>query len=143
MKRTRHHTGWAGALYVAAELSRIGYDAALTFGNTPSLDLLCASPNGKPFKIQVKSLTTGNAVLIKKSLLDTAPQSDLFFAIVLVPAKEEAPMEFRILTHHEVIKLWNSMPKVKKDGQPYKPGMDGLNWGVVKPYKGGWEKLPE
>jgi hypothetical protein len=143
MKRTRHHTGWAGALYVAAELSRRGYDAALTFGNTPSLDLLCASPNGKPFKIQVKSLTTGNAVLIQKSLLDTAPQPDLFFAIVLVPAKEEAPMEFRILTHHEVTELWKSMPKVKKDGQPYKPGMDGLNWGVVKPYKGGWEKLPK
>ena len=143
MKRSRHHTSWAGALYVAAELSRRGYDATLTFGNTPSLDLLCASPDGKPFKIQVKSLTTGNAVLIQKSLLDVVPQADLFFAIVLVPNKEEASMEFRILTHHEVTELWKSMPKVKKDGQPYKPGMDGLNWGVVKPYKGGWEKLPK
>ena len=143
MKRSRHHTSWAGALSVAAELSRRGYDATLTFGNTPSLDLLCSSPDGKPFKIQVKSLTTGNAVLIQKSLLDVVPQPDLFFAIVLVPAKEEAPMEFRILTHREVTELWKSMPKVKKDGQPYKPGMDGLNWGVVKPYKGGWEKLPK
>ena len=141
MKRSRHHTGWAGALYVAAELSRRGYDATLTFGNTPSLDLLCASPNGKPFKIQVKSLTTGNAVLIQKSLLDTDPQPDLFFAVVLVPAKEEAPMEFRILTHHEVIELRKSMRKEKKDGQSYK--LDGLYWSVVKPYKGGWEKLPK
>ena len=105
MNRSRHHTAWAGALFVATELSRRGYDATLTFGNTPSLDILCASPNGKPFKIQVKSLTTGNAVLIQKSLLDTTPQPDLFFAIVIVPAKEEVPMEIRILTHYEVIGL--------------------------------------
>ena len=143
MERSRHHTGWAGALFVAAELSRRGYDATLTFGNTPSLDLLCASPNGKPFKIQVKSLTTGNAVLIQKSLLDADPQPDLFFAIAIVPAKEEVPMELRILTHHEVTELWKAMPKLKKNGEPYKPGMDGLNWGVVKPYKDGWEKLPK
>ncbi len=143
MKRSRHHTGWAGALAVAAELSRRGYDATLTFGNTPSLDLLCASPNGKPFKVQVKSLTSGNAVLIQKTLLDTDPQPDLFFAVVLVPDKDEAPMEFRILMHCEITELWKTMPKVKKDGQPYKPGMDGLNWGVVKPRKGGWDKLPK
>jgi hypothetical protein len=142
MNRSRHHTGWAGALFVAAELSRRGYDATLTFGNTPSLDILCSSPKGKPFKIQVKSLTTGNAVLIQKSLLDTNPQSDLFFAIVIVPANEVIPMEIRILTHYEVRDLWKTMRKFKKDGQPYKPGMDGLNWGVVKPIRGGWEKLP-
>jgi len=52
-------------------------------------------------------------------------------------------MEFRILMHHEITELWETRPKVKKDGQQYKPGMNGLNWGVVKPYKGGWGKLPK
>ena len=143
MKRSKHHTAWAGALAVAAELSRRGYDATLTFGNTPALDLLCASPNGRPFKMQVKSLTTGNAVLIQRAMLDTEPQPDLFFAVVIVPAADDDPMQFRILTHQEVIRHWRKMPKVKKDGQPYKPGMDGLNWGTVKPYSGGWGKLPK
>jgi hypothetical protein len=143
MKRSKHHTAWAGALAVAAELSRRGYDATLTLGNTPALDLLCASPSGKPFKVQVKSLTAGNAVLIQKGMLEGKLQPDLFFAIVIVPAAEADPMEFRILTHREIVKHWNEMPKVKRDGQPYKPGMDGLNWGVVRPYSGGWEKLPK
>jgi hypothetical protein len=142
MGRSKHHTAWAEALAVAAELSRRGYDATLTLGNTPALDLLCASPSGKPFKMQVKSLTTGNAVLIQKPLLEREPQSDLFFAVVIVPASATDPMEFRIMTHQEVVDHWRTMPKVKKDGQPYKPGMDGLNWGIVKPYVGGWGKLP-
>ena len=71
------------------------------------------------------------------------PQPDLFFAIVIVPIGHEDPMQFRILTHQEVVKHWKERRKVKKDGQPYKPGMDGLNWGTVKPYSGGWDKLPK
>lgn len=143
MGRSKHHTAWAGALAVAAELSRRGYDATLTFGNTPALDLLCASPNGKPFKVQVKSLTKGNAVLIQKFMMELKPHPDLFFAIVIVPASETEIMEFRIMTHHEVVKHWQEMPKIKKDGKPYKAGMEGLNWGIVKPYIGGWEKFPK
>jgi hypothetical protein len=143
MKRNKHHTAWAGALAVASELSRRSYDATLTLGNTPTLDLLCASPRGKPFKVQVKSLTTENAVLIQKHMLEGEPQPDLFFAIVIVPASETEPMQFRIMTHREVVKHWREIPKVKKNGQPYKPGMDGLNWSIVKPYTGGWDKLPQ
>ena len=143
MGRSKHHTAWAGALAVAAELSRRGYDATLTLGNTPGLDLLCASPSGKPFKVQVKSLTAGSGVLIGERLLEQEAQADLFFAVVIVPACETDPMEFRIMTHQEVLKHWMEMPKVKPDGQPYKPFKPGLTWGVVKPYSGGWEKLPK
>ena len=142
MGRSRHHTAWAGALAVAAELSRRGYDATLTLGNAPALDLLCASPSGKPFKVQVKSLTRPNSVLIRKSMLEQDPQTDLFFAVVIVPASEAAPMEFRIMTHTEVVKHWLRMPKKKRDGQPHKLG-GGLYWSVVEPYAGGWEKLPK
>jgi len=143
MKRSTHHTAWAGTLAVAAELSRRGYDAALTLGNTPAFDLICASPKGTPFTMQVKSVTTESSVLIGKTLLAPEPKADLFFAVVVVPAKDDDPMEFRILTHQEMVEHWKEMPTVKKDGKPYKKFKEGVLWKMLKPYSGGWDKLPE
>ncbi len=143
MSRSKHHTGWAGALAVAAELSRREYDAAITLGNTPALDLICASPSGKSFTVQVKSLTVVNCVLIPKRMLEENPQPHLLFCVVLVPpADSDKPVEFFILTHGEVCALWQRMPKVRKDGGAYKPGFEGLNWGDIKPHKDRWDKLP-
>jgi len=142
MSRSRHHTGWAGALAVAAELSRREYDAAITLGNTPALDLICASPTGKSFTVQVKSLTAGNWVLIKKAQLEQEPRDDLYFAVVLVPANDEDPFVFHILTHAEACALYGQQRRTKRDGTPYKPGMEGLSWGQVRPHQGRWDKLP-
>lgn len=41
---------------VASELSRRGYAAAITLANTPRIDILCSSPSGTPFSVQVKSM---------------------------------------------------------------------------------------
>jgi hypothetical protein len=62
----------AGTFAVAAELSRRGYDVALTLGNTPSIDVLCASPTGRPFKVQVKSATAANFVPIGQGMAGSA-----------------------------------------------------------------------
>lgn len=142
MGRSRHHTGWAGALAVAAELSHREYDAAITLGNAPALDLICASPSGKSFTVQVKSFSAGNWVLIKKSQLEEKHKDDLFFAIVLVPSDDRRPFEFHILTHVEACALYGEQRRVKKDGTPYKPGVEGLAWGQVKPQQDRWDKLP-
>lgn len=144
MTRSKHHTGWAGALAVAAELSRRGYDATITLGNTPSLDLLCAVPEGPAFKVQVKSLTAPNFVLIPHRMLEAEPERSLFFAVVLVPPPDrDDSFEFYLLSHHEVCALWQGMPKSKKDGGQYKKGFEGLNWGDVKLHRNRWDKLPK
>ena len=147
MSRSPHHTGWAGALAVAAELSRREYDAAITLGNTPVLDLICASPSGQSFTVQVKSLTAPNWVLIRKSYLEEKPRDNLFFAIVLVPSNEPQnatrPFEFHILAHSEVCALYSKQRRVKNDGTPYKPGMEGIAWGDIKPHRDRWDKLPQ
>ena len=142
MGRSRHHTSWAGALAVAAGLSRREHDAAITLGNTPALDLICSSPGEVAFTVQVKSVSSGNWVLIRKSVLEARPRADLFFAVVLVPSDPEKPFEYHILTHKEVCELYQQQRKVRKDGQPYKPGMDGLAWGDVRQHKNRWDKLP-
>lgn len=142
MGRSRHHTGWAGALAVAAELSRREYDAAITLGNTPALDLICASPSGKSFTVQVKSVSSGNWILIRKSMLEQPPKDDLFFAVALVPSNPDRPMEFHILTHAEACAHYGAQRRVKRDGTPYKPGYEGLSWGDVRKHAGRWDKLP-
>ncbi len=144
-KRGRHHTGWAGALATGAELSRRSYDASITLGNTPTLDLLCNSPQGCSFQVQVKSLSAPNAVAIQKRLMEAdVPRNNFFFVIVLFPKENEKPARFFILTHAEVIELWKKMPRTKKNGEPYKAGWEGLNWGLVADAdcENRWGKLP-
>lgn len=144
MTRSRHHTAWAGALAVAAELSRREYDAAITLGNTPAIDLVCSSPGGRQFAVQVKSLASANFVLIRRSTLeDVSPSPTLFFVVVLVPSDLDRPFAFHILTHAEACREYGQQPKARRDGRPYKPGMEGLSWRHVTPYKDAWHKLPE
>lgn len=142
MKRASHHTAWAGLLALAAELSRRGYDAAITFGNTPSLDLICSSPSGTPFTVQVKSLSANNWVLIQKAMLEDKPKMELLLAVVLVPTDAEKPFQFYILTHREACEAYAKQRRVRLDGQPYKPGMEGLAWGEVRQHLSRWDKLP-
>jgi len=40
-------TGVAGEYFVAAELSRRGWIAVLTLKNTPNIDLIATTPDGK------------------------------------------------------------------------------------------------
>ena len=142
MTRMKNHTAWAGALAVAAELSRRGYDAAITLGNTPALDIICSSPEEKSFTMQIKSLSKANWVLIRKEHLERAPRSDLYFAVVLVTTDDAKPFVFHILTHADVCESYGRQSRVKKDGQPHKSGMEGLAWGEVTPFLNKWDKLP-
>lgn len=141
MPRSTHHTGWAGALAVAAELSRRGYDAAITLGNTPVLDIICSSPKQKMFKIQVKSVSGPNWVQIRKDHLEH-PDDGLYFAVVWVTADDAKPFVFHILTHGEVCRDYEAQAKVRRDGNPLKPGREGVGRPLVKESLDRWDKLP-
>ncbi|WP_373708341.1 group I intron-associated PD-(D/E)XK endonuclease [Kaistella sp.] len=53
IKLEKNQTGIASEFYVAGELSRLGYNVSVTFGNTKSIDLL-VEKNGKTKAVQVK-----------------------------------------------------------------------------------------
>ncbi len=142
MKRDRHYTSWAATLATAAELARRCYDATITFGNTPKVDLLAATKDGPAFKVQVKGISWENALWIQKSFFDMPTQQDLFLFIVVVPPDIAKPFQFFIMTHEESKKAYASQRTVKRDGSPYKEGHEGLTWGVVKMHKDRWDKLP-
>lgn len=139
---SKHHTSWAGVFATGAELSRRRYAVAVTIGNTPSMDLLCVSPEGRPFKVEVKSAATPNYVPIQKWILEGDLQHDLVFVIVYVHPDTTIPFQFFLLTHQEVKDAWDAMPKTKPSGEPYKPGWEGLKWKDVMPHEGRWDKLP-
>ena len=72
--RSTQHTGAAGTLAVASELSRRGYDAAITLGNTPTLDILCSSPDGTPFTVQVKSVSSHSGCSSERNTSPVRPE---------------------------------------------------------------------
>jgi hypothetical protein len=106
------------------------------------MDLLCVSPEGRPFKVEVKSAATPNYVPIQKWILEGDLQHDLVFVIVYVHPDTTIPFQFFLLTHQEVKDAWDAMPKTKPSGEPYKPGWEGLKWKDVMPHEGRWDKLP-
>lgn len=141
--RGKHHTGWAGVLATAAELSRRSYDVTITLGNTPTSDILAAAtPNGPAFRVEVKSASTPNFVPIQKSILESPVRADLVFVIVIVPRNPEQSFRFFVMTHAEVRAAWQATRKTTKTGQPYKPGWEGLNWGSITSHENCWNKLP-
>ena len=76
-----HQTQWAGQFGAAHEMTRRGYTIAFTMGNTPNTDLLCKSPKGYAFSIQVKSLSSKTYFLYQESFLTSNP--NLYYIFVL------------------------------------------------------------
>jgi len=148
MTRSTYHTSMAATLAVGAELSRAGYDVAFTLGNIPRIDLLCAVPDGQPFKIQVKGISSANAFWVQQAFFDADPQQDLFLVIVLVPPPPDPPLpdksrlRFFVLSHSEAKHEFSKMPKIKRDRTPYTKESSGLNWGSITQYEDKWDKLP-
>ena len=70
MTRSRHHTAWAGAFAVAAELSRREYDAAITVGNSvPTLSSQSVNPGvtsggNSLFTNTISNVSTGTGLNI-------------------------------------------------------------------------------
>lgn len=144
MSRNKYHTEWAGAFAVASELSRRGFDVAITVGQSPTYDLLCNSSLGVAFKVQVKSLTKPNAVPIQKRIRELMPRNDLFFVVALVPEILDDHPRYFVLTHAEVIQIWQEQPKINpRTGKSYRAGWEGLLWKSITPHENKWDKLPK
>jgi hypothetical protein len=61
---------------------------------------------------------------------------------VLVPNDPDLPFVFHVLTHAEVCDNYKGQAKKRADGKDLVPGFEGVPWSFVKPFLGGWKKLP-
>ncbi len=120
MLQSKYQTQWAGQYGVAHELTRRGYLVSFTIGNAPKTDLICISPSGKDFSVQVKSLKSKSYFLYQESLLSS--ESDLFLVFVFVPEiqveKPVLPVEYYILDNiqfRQIVEVENlRLKKVEK-----------------------------
>lgn len=97
MKLSKQLSGIAGEYYVAAELSRRGYLAAITLRNSDGVDILASNESGeKTFSVQVK--TTQNKrkwILGKKVEEDKAVNK--FYVFVNIPNDLNSLPEYYIV----------------------------------------------
>ncbi len=151
MAREVHQTQWAGQFGVAHEMTRRGYLVTLTMGNAPTTDLLCKSPQGVEFSVQVKSLRSKNYFLYQNSLLNTS--SNLFFVFVFVPTtigfNNLNPPEYFVLNKQQFLKAVEeeknrAIEEEKKRGRPFAKFSPGINYKTINKdeYRNAWQNLP-
>ena len=75
MKLSKQLSGIAGEYYVAAELSRRGYLAAITLRNSDGVDILASNESGeKTFSVQVKTTQNKRKWILGKKWKKIKPQ---------------------------------------------------------------------
>ena len=78
-------TGVSGEYFTAAELSRRGWIAVLTLKNTPNIDLIATTPDGKrTVNIQVKTRSIANRQgwILNKGVETIVPGKNFYIAFV-------------------------------------------------------------
>ena len=87
-------TGVSGEYFVAAELSRRGWVAVLTLKNTPNIDLIATTPDGKrTLNIQVKTRSIGNrrGWILNKNIEAIVPGNNFYIAFVDLKGIDSMP----------------------------------------------------
>ncbi|MDP3142492.1 MAG: hypothetical protein Q8N14_00885 [Candidatus Omnitrophota bacterium] len=144
----RYATQWIGQFGVASELARRNYLVSLTLGNAPIRDMLCQSPNGENFAIQVKSLTTKTYFPFQDILINKK-FSDLHLVFVYIPAVLNQSLEYFVLTHSRFLEIWKEeqkewAEKEKLRAKPYEKWSNGIQYKTLlkSSAKNDWSDLP-
>ena len=140
--RRGYQTQWAGQFGVAHELVRRGYLVTFTTGNAPGDDLLCLSPSGVAFSVQVKSLGTKAGFFFSKRLL-VEPKPTRFFVLAFIPRDLSQPSEYFVMNNKQLIHLEAEMKK-KGKRNPFKTIFTIDYHLVASPdFRNAWGNLPE
>lgn len=146
--RKNYQSQWAGQFGVAHELTRRGYLVSFTTGNAPAADLLCESPSGYAFSVQVKPLSSKTYFLYQASLLDPCPNR--FFVFVLVQAPLSRPAEYFVLNNEQFRMLLEEQEQILREsemarGRPYAKFAPGIKYSTIArhAFLDAWQNLPK
>jgi len=135
IKLEKNQTGIAAEYYVAGELSRVGYNVSVTFGNTKSIDLLVERGDSTA-SIQVKGIQKTKSICW--NLDKTKIKKGVKYVLVNLHVDHpEMKPEFFVLTSAEALKLFKDTPK-GKNKRTY------LDYNAVKKMTGiqnAWDKI--
>lgn len=97
MKLSKQLSGIAGEYYVAAELSRRGYLAAITLRNSDGVDILVSNDSGeKTFSIQVKTTQNKRKWILGKKVENDKTENK-FYVFVNIPNELNSLPEYYIV----------------------------------------------
>jgi hypothetical protein len=83
------YRGIASQFFVAGELCRRGYSAAVTMGNTPDVDILCSNRGATKFvHIQVKTFVPGNKSCPVGKKAEETYDTTFFWVLAGIPPPE-------------------------------------------------------
>lgn len=129
-KLSKNQSGISAEFFVAAELSRRGYNVTLTFGNTKSIDLLIEKDNST-IAIQVKGIQRKKSICwnIKR----TSIRENLIYVFVNLNADTLVEPEYFILTNEEI----------KIHLKTVKSGRDYIDYNYLKrlDFEDNWGKI--
>lgn len=94
VRNSNNITGASGEYFAAAELSRRGWIAVLTLKNTPNIDLIATTPDGKrTINIQVKTRSISNRKgwLLSRSIETIVPGSNFYIVFVDLQGMDSKP----------------------------------------------------
>ncbi|MGM5630697.1 hypothetical protein O2K51_07305 [Apibacter raozihei] len=131
----KQQRGIACEYYVAGELSRLGYNVSITFGNTKSIDLLLEK-NDFTIAIQVKGIQRTKSICW--NLDKTKVKSNILYVLVNLHADQiDKKPEFFVLTATEILEQFINSPK-QGEKRTY------LNYNRIKNnlnFKNNWSKI--
>lgn len=81
----------AGEYYIASRLSAEDFVATITLGRAEQYDILAASPNGKVFKISVKTRLKEDIKFNVNKKCENIYSQNLFYALVLLNEFKKEP----------------------------------------------------
>lgn len=127
---TKNHTGISAEFFVAAELSRRGYNVTFTLGNTKAIDLIIERDT-KLISIQVKGIKRTKSICW--NLKRTSVRAGIIYVFVNLHADTLLSPQYFILTSEEVTKHL----------KPTKSGRDYIDYNYMKKndFENGWEKI--
>ncbi|WP_028321719.1 hypothetical protein [Desulfatiglans anilini] len=144
----KYKTQWSGQFGVAHELTRRGYLVTFTIGNAPAADLLCESPSGKVFSVQVKSLSSKTYFLYQSALVE--PDASRFFVFVLIPDAVDQRPEYFVLDNQQFRQVVTEQEQVSREleekrGKPYGKFSPGINYKILArhDFLDAWGNIPQ
>ena len=134
-KLLKTQTGIAAEYYVAGELSRLGYNVTLTFGNTKSIDLLIEKDDNV-IAIQVKGIQKTKSICwnLDKSKIK---EKTYYVLVNLHIDKPKEKPDFFVLTSSEARQLFKNTPK-QGENRTY---LDYKTLKKLDGYQDNWNKL--
>jgi hypothetical protein len=148
----KYHVAMAGEFFVAAELQRRGYSAAVTFGNAKKADVVASSlSDERAVVIEVKTTSNREWVVGSRLPLESTKRPKPW-VFVYLPIEQLEPPSYYVLLQSDLYR--ELLPEDERYRNRFKELHDGEDYGdrvgvvnfprtLAEKYKDKWETITD